>query len=117
MAEEQPAPPPPNSQTSSQSAHPAPTNFPGDSEHHNSADVAALSSAASNLKVSSTPASTTAPKASTADAKKVKIDAKDVEFLIKELEVSKGKATEMLKAAEGERARAVRTFVVGAVGA
>lgn len=115
MAELQPTPPPPNAQSASQSADPAPTNFPGDSEHHNSADVAALSSAASNLKVADTPSSTiTAPKASTTEIKKVKIDAKDVDFLVKELEVSKAKATEMLKGAEGERGRAVRRFVVGA---
>lgn len=91
---------------------PAPTNFPGDTVHHNSSDISALSNAASHLKVRDTPPATSTPKAST-EVKKAKIDAKDVEFLVKELEVSKAKATEMLRGAEGERERAVRTFVVG----
>jgi len=107
----------PTPQTTASSANPAPTNFPGDTVHHNSSDISALSSAASHLKVSDTPSSTstTAPKA--AEVKKVKIDAKDVEFLVKEMEVSKAKATEMLKGAEGEREKAVRAFVVGGIGA
>jgi len=107
----------PTPQTTASSANPAPTNFPGDTVHHNSSDISALSNAASHLKVSetNTPPATSTPKA--AEVKKVKIDAKDVEFLVKELEVSKVKATEMLKGAEGEREKAVRAFVVGEVGA
>lgn len=43
----------------------------------------------------------------------MKIDAKDVEWMVKQLEVGKTKATEMLRGAGGDRRVAVRRFVVG----
>lgn len=100
---------------------PTPSNFPGDTVASTASEQAALSDAASKLKVSdststangTSPVATKADGPAKVDIKKVKVDPKDVEFLVKELEVSKVKATEMLKAANGERKEAVRTFVVG----
>ncbi|KAI9656391.1 MAG: hypothetical protein M1831_004643 [Alyxoria varia] len=46
-------------------------------------------------------------------AKKVKIDPADVTFMVEELEVSKSKATEMLKGNEGKRDAALKAFIVG----
>jgi len=103
-------------------APPAPSNFPGDTASTSASETAALSSAVSDLKISTpeangTPASTTttvtASKTAPLDVKKVKVDAKDVAWMVEELEVSKSKATELLKAAGGQREAAVRGFVVG----
>jgi len=103
-------------------APPAPSNFPGDSASTSASETAALSSAASELKISevdtngssgSASTATTIAKAATVDAKKVKVDAKDVAWMVEELEVSKSRATELLKAAGGKREAAVRGFVVG----
>lgn len=100
-----------------------PNNFPGDTIHTSATETAALSSAASALKISDNAAptkstSTSTPSSAPAiDSKKMKVDAKDVEWMVKELELSKTKATELLREAGGERTKAVRSFVVGGVGA
>ncbi|KAK3393599.1 hypothetical protein B0H63DRAFT_21240 [Podospora didyma] len=46
--------------------------------------------------------------------KKVKVDAADVALLVDELELSKAKATEMLKAHDGDAVKALRAFVAPA---
>ncbi|MCJ1359920.1 MAG: hypothetical protein MMC33_009923 [Icmadophila ericetorum] len=43
--------------------------------------------------------------------KKVKVDTGDVALLVEELELSKAKATELLKAYEGDAVKAMRAFV------
>ncbi|KAL9110610.1 MAG: hypothetical protein Q9187_008028 [Circinaria calcarea] len=43
--------------------------------------------------------------------KKVKVEAVDVALLVEELELSKAKATELLKAHEGDAVKAMRAFV------
>ena len=47
------------------------------------------------------------------DRKKVKIEAADVQLLVEELEVGKGRATEMLRSGEGDVGRVLRGFVTG----
>ncbi|KAI1854198.1 hypothetical protein JX265_000602 [Neoarthrinium moseri] len=49
--------------------------------------------------------------AAKADAKKVKIDAADVALLVDELELSKPKATELLKTHDGDAVQAMKAFV------
>ncbi|KAL8718418.1 MAG: hypothetical protein Q9225_004446 [Loekoesia sp. 1 TL-2023] len=46
---------------------------------------------------------------------RVKVSAEDVGLLVQELELSKGKATELLKAHEGDAVKAMRAFVRAAV--
>lgn len=47
--------------------------------------------------------------------KKIKLNQEDVQFLVNELDLTKTKATELLRSAEGVLGDAVRTFVVGRV--
>jgi NACalpha-BTF3-like transcription factor len=96
-------------------SQPTPSNFPGDTVATSASETAKLSDAASKLKLSEDVPSTNGASKTVAkvDTKKVKVDPKDVEFLVKELEVTKVKATEMLKAANGEKKEAVKTYVVG----
>ncbi|KAI0126918.1 hypothetical protein BJ170DRAFT_423690 [Xylariales sp. AK1849] len=53
-------------------------------------------------------AATTGPKT---EVKKVKIDAADVALLVDELDLSKPKATELLKAHDGDAVQAMRAFI------
>ncbi|KAI1752243.1 hypothetical protein F4782DRAFT_162450 [Xylaria castorea] len=55
---------------------------------------------------------TTAPaSAEKKEVKKVKVDAADVTLLVDELELTKAKATELLKAHDGNAVRALRAFI------
>ncbi|KAK5663590.1 hypothetical protein OQA88_4021 [Cercophora sp. LCS_1] len=45
------------------------------------------------------------------EVKKIKVDAADVALLVEELEVSKGRATELLKAADGDAVKALTDYV------
>ena len=45
---------------------------------------------------------------------KIKVDQEDVALLVEELDLSKGKATELLKANEGDAVKAMRGFVKAA---
>jgi len=47
--------------------------------------------------------------------KKVKVSQEDVQFLVAELDLSKARATELLRGADGNLGDAVRGFVVGEV--
>ncbi|RTE79937.1 hypothetical protein BHE90_005544 [Fusarium euwallaceae] len=49
--------------------------------------------------------------AATASHKNVKVDPADVALLVEELELSKVKATELLKSNEGDAVKAMRAFV------
>ncbi|KAA8648963.1 hypothetical protein EYZ11_005366 [Aspergillus tanneri] len=49
--------------------------------------------------------------------KAVKVAAEDVTLLVDELELSKVKATELLKSHDGDAKKAIKTFVTPAVGA
>ena len=42
---------------------------------------------------------------------KIKVDQADVSMLVEELDMSKGKATELLRAHEGDASKAMRAFV------
>ncbi|KAL2040215.1 hypothetical protein N7G274_007118 [Stereocaulon virgatum] len=46
---------------------------------------------------------------------KVKVDQADVSLLVEELDLTKGKATELLKAHEGDAVKAMRAFVTATV--
>ncbi|EFY86340.1 hypothetical protein MAC_07644 [Metarhizium acridum CQMa 102] len=52
-----------------------------------------------------------APVPAAAPAKSVKVDAADVSLLVDELELSKPKATELLKAHDGDAVKAMRAWV------
>ncbi|KAL2018395.1 hypothetical protein VTK56DRAFT_873 [Thermocarpiscus australiensis] len=45
------------------------------------------------------------------ETKKVKVDAADVNLLVEELELSKVKATELLKAHDGDAVKAMRAYI------
>ncbi|KAI3322758.1 hypothetical protein HD806DRAFT_535941 [Xylariaceae sp. AK1471] len=45
------------------------------------------------------------------EVKKVKVDAADVALLVDELELTKAKATELLKAHDGDAVRALKAFI------
>ncbi|KAF2454222.1 hypothetical protein BDY21DRAFT_374157 [Lineolata rhizophorae] len=59
-------------------------------------------------------ASSSAGAGAGAAAKKVKVDAADVGLLVDQLELSKVKATELLKAHDGDAVRAMTAFVTAA---
>ncbi|CCC06444.1 hypothetical protein SMACR_04835 [Sordaria macrospora] len=46
-----------------------------------------------------------------AEVKKVKVDAADVALLVEELELTKAKATELLKAHDGDAVKAINAYV------
>ncbi|KAL0475714.1 hypothetical protein QR685DRAFT_430340 [Neurospora intermedia] len=46
-----------------------------------------------------------------AEVKKVKVDAADVTLLVEELELTKAKATELLKAHDGDAVKAINAYV------
>ncbi|KAE9972972.1 hypothetical protein Vi05172_g5052 [Venturia inaequalis] len=68
-------------------------------------DTAALDKAMKNLDV----------KASKADVYKGKIDAADVNLVVSELELTKLKATELLRAHEGDAVKAIVAYVTAPV--
>ncbi|KKY37465.1 hypothetical protein UCDDA912_g02520 [Diaporthe ampelina] len=68
-----------------------------------SVDQEGLSKAMNKLNVSKT--------AENKDAKKVKVDAADVTLLVDELDLTKPKATELLKQHEGDAVKAMRAFI------
>ena len=119
MAEEPDQPAPPGSKDSAnQSA--ALSNL---SESHagdptaasNSADTAKLGAALSGLSVADKKGEESkgsAEKKAEAPAKKIKINQEDVAFLVTHLEVTKTAATSMLRAADGQREKAVEEFVL-----
>ncbi|KAI0539792.1 hypothetical protein GGR58DRAFT_499830 [Xylaria digitata] len=74
----------------------------GDGTEAAEVDATAVSKAMKNLG--------TAP-AAVKEVKKVKVDAADVALLVDELELTKQKATELLKAHDGDAVRAMRTFI------
>ncbi|ETI29131.1 hypothetical protein G647_01584 [Cladophialophora carrionii CBS 160.54] len=49
--------------------------------------------------------------------KKIKIAAEDVNFLVEELDLSKNKATELLRSHDGNASLAIKAFITPAVGA
>lgn len=123
MAEEKPLPAeatppgPPAGQKAAESA--ALSNLSdanGESGSSTATNTAALGAALSNLSVAGSGAATTTQQAKAADApaKKVKIDAADVTFLVDNLEVTKAKATSMLRAADGSKDKALEDFVLPA---
>ncbi|KAI1821298.1 hypothetical protein F4861DRAFT_479088 [Xylaria intraflava] len=65
-------------------------------------DAAAVSKAMKNL-------GTAAP--AEKEVKKVKVDAADVALLVEQLELTKAKATELLKTHDGDAVRAMRAFI------
>ncbi|CAK7218059.1 hypothetical protein SCUCBS95973_003361 [Sporothrix curviconia] len=71
----------------------------GDAGKH--VDQEAMSKAMKNLKLG----------ASGTAAKKVKVDAADVTLLVDQLEVTKVKATDLLKQHEGDAVKALRAYV------
>ncbi|GAW22659.1 hypothetical protein ANO14919_122010 [Xylariales sp. No.14919] len=75
----------------------------GDGAEAAEVDAAAVSKAMKNLG--------TAPAAEKKEVKKVKVDAADVALLVDELELAKPKATELLKAHDGDAVRAMRAFI------
>ncbi|KAI8628887.1 hypothetical protein F5Y19DRAFT_100497 [Xylariaceae sp. FL1651] len=74
----------------------------GDGAEAAEVDAAAVSKAMKNL------GATTAEKK---EVKKVKVDAADVALLVDELELTKPKATELLKAHDGDAVRAMKAFI------
>ncbi|KAG8160040.1 hypothetical protein KVR01_010677 [Diaporthe batatas] len=68
-----------------------------------SVDSEGLSKAMNKLSVSKT--------AENKDVKKVKVDAADVTLLVDELDLTKPKATELLKQHEGDAVKAMRAFI------
>ncbi|KAK1245760.1 hypothetical protein MKX07_004829 [Trichoderma sp. CBMAI-0711] len=63
--------------------------------------------------ISSKPTATGAAAAGAAAKKSVKVDAADVTLLVDQLEVSKAKATELLKAHDGDAVAALRAVARG----
>ncbi|KAI0109249.1 hypothetical protein GGR51DRAFT_558609 [Nemania sp. FL0031] len=76
----------------------------GDGAEAAEVDAAAVSKAMKNL---GTAASAPAKK----EAKKVKVDAADVTLLVDELDLTKAKATELLKAHDGDAVGALKAFI------
>ncbi|KAF2500996.1 hypothetical protein BU16DRAFT_533725 [Lophium mytilinum] len=72
-------------------------------------DAAALGEAMKNLGVGEK--AETVKKVEEAPKKVVKVDAADVGLLVEQLELSKAKATELLKAHEGDAVKAMTAFV------
>lgn len=82
---------------------------------HDSADTAKLGAALSGLSVADkekADKTSAEKKAAEAPAKKVKVAPEDVTYLVEQLEVTKNKATAMLKEAEGKREKAIEDFVL-----
>ncbi|KAI0976692.1 hypothetical protein F4678DRAFT_121449 [Xylaria arbuscula] len=75
----------------------------GDGAEAAEVDVAAVNKAVKNLGTAAT--------AEKKEVKKVKVDAADVALLVDELELTKQKATELLKAHDGNAVRALRAFI------
>ncbi|KAI0517175.1 hypothetical protein F5B22DRAFT_131747 [Xylaria bambusicola] len=75
----------------------------GDGAEAAEVDAAAVSKAMKNLG--------TAASAEKKEVKKVKVDAADVALLVDELELTKPKATELLKVHDGDAVRAMRAFI------
>ena len=83
------------------------------------ADQKALGDAMSRLEIldrgnatgKASAAGSGAGKKEAEEKKKVKINAADVTLLVEELELSKGKATELLRTHEGDALKAMRAFV------
>ncbi|TGJ86409.1 hypothetical protein E0Z10_g2350 [Xylaria hypoxylon] len=75
----------------------------GDGTEAAEVDAAAVSKAMKNLGA--------APAVEKKEVKKVKVDAADVALLVDELELTKPKATELLKAHDGDAVRALRAFI------
>ncbi|KAI1425806.1 hypothetical protein F5Y12DRAFT_347509 [Xylaria sp. FL1777] len=75
----------------------------GDNTEAAEVDAAAVSKAMKNLG--------TAAAVEKKEVKKVKVDAADVTLLVDELELTKAKATELLKAHDGDAVRAMKAFI------
>ncbi|KAI1815582.1 hypothetical protein GGS20DRAFT_328391 [Poronia punctata] len=75
----------------------------GDGAEASQVDAASASKAIRNLA--------TAAPTEKKDVKKVKVDAGDVTLLVDELEMTKAKATELLKAHDGDAVRAMRDYI------
>ncbi|KAK0632100.1 hypothetical protein B0T14DRAFT_503287 [Immersiella caudata] len=48
------------------------------------------------------------------EVKRIKVDAADIALLVEELELSKGRATELLKSHDGDASEAIRAYVTPA---
>ncbi|KAL7808534.1 hypothetical protein V8C44DRAFT_359690 [Trichoderma aethiopicum] len=96
---------PPSSSTSA-----TPTNI--DHEAVSKA-VSSLGDSSSSSKTSSKATGTAAGGAAAAAKKSVKVDAADVALLVDQLEVNKAKATELLKAHDGDAVAALRAVARG----
>ncbi|UNI23668.1 hypothetical protein JDV02_009474 [Purpureocillium takamizusanense] len=68
-------------------------------------------SGGSSLKKSSTAGASTASSSSAVPARAVKVDAADVALVVDQLELTKPKATELLKAHDGDAVKAMSAFV------
>lgn len=79
-----------------------------DSSSSAQVDHEAVSKAMKSLGGAKPPAK---PAAAAVAKKNVKVDPADVALLVDELEISKAKATEMLKSCEGDAVRAMREFI------
>lgn len=80
-----------------------------------SADTAKLGAALSGLSVGDSKSGEkedAGEKKAEVPAKKVKVAQEDVAYLVEHLEVNKNTATTMLKAADGERDKAIMDFVL-----
>ncbi|KAI1282964.1 hypothetical protein F5Y07DRAFT_202942 [Xylaria sp. FL0933] len=75
----------------------------GDGAEAAEVDAAAVSKAMKNLG--------TAAPTEKKEVKKVKVDAADVALLVDELELTKPKATELLKAHDGDAVHAMRAYI------
>ncbi|KAI0393747.1 hypothetical protein F5Y17DRAFT_458647 [Xylariaceae sp. FL0594] len=75
----------------------------GDGASSAEVDAASVSKAIQNLS-SATPAEKK-------EVKKVKVDAADVALLVDELEITKAKATELLKKYDGDAVRAMKAYI------
>ncbi|PTB65933.1 hypothetical protein BBK36DRAFT_1203169 [Trichoderma citrinoviride] len=93
----------------------APASSAADASSANNVDHEAVSKAVSSLPAnktaSSSSATTTAPGA--AAKKTVKVDAADVALLVDQIEVTKARATELLKAHDGDAVAALRAVARG----
>ena len=77
-------------------------------------DSEAVSKAMKNLGASSAAAAEKSKQSKAPAGKSVKVDQADVALLVDELEVSKVRATEMLRSCEGDAVKAMREFVTAA---
>ncbi|RMZ75875.1 hypothetical protein DV737_g5083, partial [Chaetothyriales sp. CBS 132003] len=88
------------------------------SKQPSAADQEALGKAMSRLEIASgqgkkgdSASKKNQPKKETEVKKKIKIASEDVNFLVDELDLTKNKATELLRSHEGDATQAIRAFI------